>query len=98
MDRNTKAWASYLTWIAGIVMLASNKDSFVRENAAQSIILGVATTAILMVFGWIPVIGFLARLIGLAYVIIVVLAMLSASRGQTMELPYVTEFARKMAG
>lgn len=98
MNRNTKAWVSYLTWIAGIVMLATNKDSFIRENAAQSTILGLATTLIIAILGWIPVIGFIARLIGVAYVIIIILAMMAASRGQTLQLPYVTEFARKMAG
>ncbi len=98
MDRNTKAWLSYLTWIAGIIIFASNKDSFIRENAAQSIILGVASTLIVSLLGWIPIIGVIARIVGIVYIVLAVLAALSASRGQTMQIPYVTDFARKMAG
>lgn len=98
MNRNTKAALSYLTWIAGLIVFLTDQDSFVKENAAQSMVLGLGVMVVNFILGLIPIIRALTFVIWIAYVIVVIICIVSASRGQTTQIPGVSDFARRLAG
>lgn len=98
MDRNLKATLSYITWIAGIIFYVTEKDDkFVRENAAQSIVMGIAFTVVSIILSLIPGIWWLGSILWVAYVVLVIICAIKANKGETQELPVITDLARKMA-
>ena len=98
MNRNTKAALSYLTWIAGLIFLVTDQDRFVKENAAQSTILGLGVMIVNFILNWIPIIRYLMFLIWLAYIIVAILCILNASKGQMTQIPVVSDFAHNLVG
>ena len=89
-----------LTWITGIIFLVlEKKNKFVRFHALQSI----ATFLPLMVITWIlrliPFVGvIMSWLISVLSVILWVILMVKAYKGEKYKLPIVGDFAEKKAG
>jgi uncharacterized membrane protein len=85
--------------LTGIVFLVIEKESrFVRFHAMQSTIFGVAWFVLNIVLSFIPVIGWMLRMIiGLGGLILWILLMLKAYQGQMYKLPVIGDIAEKQA-
>ncbi len=100
MDENLEALLTYvLGWITGIVfLLAEKKSKFVKFHALQSTITFGSISILLIVFGFIPVLGVLIDvLIDIAAVILWILLMIKAYSGEKYKLPIVGDIAEKHA-
>lgn len=93
---------AYVTFIPAIIFLVVepyNKNSFVRFHSWQSIFLGIAAFAIDMILTVIPVVGWMILpFVGLAFLIIWVIVLLRALKGERFKLPFIGDLAEKQAG
>jgi uncharacterized membrane protein len=93
---------AYVTIIPAIVFLLVepyNKSSFVRFHAWQCIFLGITAIAIQIVLGIIPVIGWIILpFASLGILIVWIIALLKALKGERYELPIIGKFAAQQAG
>lgn len=86
-----------LGWVTGIIFLILEKQNeFVRFHAIQSIVVFGAITIVELIFGWIPVIGWiLDYIIGVVAFILWIILMFKAYQGQRYKLPWAGDFAEK---
>ena len=99
MDENVEGLLCYvLGWLTGIIFLVAEKKSkFVKFHAAQSLIVFLGLTVLVLIFGWIPFIGWvIAAIIDIIGFILWVLLMYKAYQGEKYKLPWVGDFAEKM--
>lgn len=93
---------AYVTIIPAIVFLVIepyNKNSFVRFHSWQCIFLCIAAIAIQVVLGIIPVIGWiLIPFVSLGILIVAIIALLKALKGERYQLPIIGKFAAQQAG
>ena len=92
---------AYITIIPAIIFLALepyNRSSFVRFHAWQSIFLGVVVVAIHLILGVIPIIGWLLLFpVSLGFLVLWIVAIFKASRGERFKIPYIGNFAEQQA-
>lgn len=86
-----------LVFITGIVFLVLEKENkFVRFHAMQSIATFLPLFIIAVVVGWIPFLGWMvAALIGLLELVLWLLLMFKAYKGEKYKLPIAGDFAEK---
>jgi uncharacterized membrane protein len=100
-DNNAGALA-YVTVIPAIIFLLTEpykKSSFVRFHAWQCIFLCIVAIAVDVVLMVIPFVGwFLLPFVGLAILIVAVICLLQALKGNRYKLPIIGDFAEKQAG
>jgi uncharacterized membrane protein len=92
LDENVAAFLSYLLgFITGFVFYWEEKKSeFVRFHALQSILTFIPVCIIVLILGWFPVIGTLAKIFaGILWVFL----MVRAYSGQTYKVPFVGAIA-----
>jgi uncharacterized membrane protein len=93
---------AYVTIIPAIIFLIVepyNRNSFVRFHSWQSIFFGIAFVAVHIVLGIIPVIGWLIlALLDLAFLVVWIILLLKALKGERWELPIIGKFAAQQAG
>lgn len=93
---------AYVTIIPAIIFLIVepyNKNSFVRFHAWQCIFLCIAAIAIHIALGFIPVIGWiLMPFVSLGILIVAIVALLKALKGERYQLPIIGKFAAQQAG
>jgi len=92
LDENVAAFLSYLLWfITGFVFYWEEKKSdFVRFHALQSVITFIPVWIVLLILGWIPVIGTLAKILA---GILWVLLMVRAYSGRIHKVPFLGTIA-----
>lgn len=98
LDENIEGLLCYvLGFITGIVFLVLEKENkFVRFHAMQSLTTFLALFVISVVIGWIPFIGvIISPLIGILGLILWLLLMYKAFKGERFKLPVVGDFAEK---
>jgi uncharacterized membrane protein len=97
LEENVAGFLCYLLgFITGIVFLVvEKKSSFVKFHAKQSTIAFLILFVISLIFGWIPVIGILILLFTL---ILWLLLMIKALRGERYLLPIVGKMAEDKTG
>ncbi len=98
IDENIEGLLCYvLGFITGILFLVLEKDNkFVRFHAMQSIATFLIIFVISMVIRFIPVIGWvLSPIIGLVALILWLLLMFKAYKGEKYKLPIAGDFAEK---
>jgi uncharacterized membrane protein len=97
LDENVAGFFCYLVgFITGIVFLVVEKESrFVKFHAKQSTITFLGLFVIMLVIGWIPVLGFLFSIFSL---ILWLLLMIKALRGEKYMLPIVGKMAEEKTG
>jgi uncharacterized membrane protein len=92
---------AYLTIIPAIIFLAMdpyNRSSFVRFHAWQSIFFGLAVIASNFILGLIPIIGWILLCpLWLVFLILWILVMVKASKGERYKLPFIGNFAEQQA-
>jgi len=89
-----------LGWITGLVfLLLERSSSFVRFHAMQSLITFGALSVAAVVVNFLPGFGpFLSPLIGLFALVLWIMLMIRAWRGERYKLPWVGDEAEKQAG
>jgi uncharacterized membrane protein len=93
---------AYITIIPAIIFLIVepyNKNSFVRFHSWQSIFLGIAAFAIDIILSVIPIVGWIIipfAMIG--FLIIWVIVLMKALKGERYKLPVIGKLAEQQAG
>ena len=89
-----------LGWVTGIVFLIIEpKNKFVRFHAFQSIVVFGAYFIVIMIFTWIPFIGWIiAILLWILWFIFWILLMYKAYQGEKYKIPIAGDMAEKWAG
>jgi len=98
IDKNFEALLCYvLGWISGIVFLFLEKENkYVRFHAMQSLVTFLPLFLISMVIGSIPVLGWLISFfISILSLVLWIMLMVKAYKGETYKLPYAGDFAEK---
>ena len=101
IDENIEGLLCYiLGFITGILFLVLEKENrFVRFHAMQSIATFLPLFVISMVLGFIPIIGWvISPLIGLVGLILWLLLMYKAFKGEKYKLPIAGDFAEQQIG
>jgi uncharacterized membrane protein len=100
LQENVAGLLCYLVgWITGIIFLVIEKDNkTVRFHAWQSIFVSGAYTILWIVFGWIPIIGWIIMgIMGVIFFILWIVLMYKAYKGEMFKLPVVGNLAEKYA-
>ena len=98
MEENVAGLLCYLVgWVSGLVFFLIEKDSkFVKFHAMQSIITFVALTVIMWIANVIPLIGWLiSGLVGLLALVLWIILMIKAYKGEKFKLPVIGDLAEK---
>ena len=102
LSDNAAGALAYVTIIPAIIFLIVepfNKNSYVRFHSWQSIFFGIAAFAINLILTAIPIIGWIIiPFVGLAFLIIWVILLLKALKGERFMLPLIGKFAAQQAG
>ena len=97
LDENVAGFFCYLLgFITGIVFLVVEKESsFVKFHARQSTITFLGLLVLMIVIGWIPVLNILIFVLSL---ILWLILMVKALRGEKYMLPIVGRLAEEKTG
>lgn len=102
LSDNAAGAIAYITIIPAIVFLVMppyNTSSFVRFHSWQSIFLGISAFAIDLVLTVIPVIGWiLIPIVAVVFLIVWIIVLLRALKGERFKLPIIGNLAAKQAG
>ena len=101
LEENVAGLLCYvLGWISGIVFLILEpKNKLVRYHAIQSIIVFGAINIASIILGWIPAIGgFFVWALGVLAIILWIVLMVKAYKGEKYKLPVSGNMAEKWAG
>ena len=101
LDESVEGLLCYIVgWITGIVFLVLEKENkFVRFHALQSVLTFLPLSVLAWVLGWIPFVGWaLAALVWILTVILWLILMFKAYRGEKYKLPIVGDIAEKEIG
>jgi uncharacterized membrane protein len=100
LQTNVAGLLAYLFWIPAIIFLVVepyNKDKVLRFHSFQSLFLGLATMVIYTVLT-VTVIGLLlVPFVGLAHMILAIVAAVKAYQGQKFMIPVIGSIAEKQA-
>jgi len=92
---------AYLTIIPAIIFLAMepyNRSSFVRFHSWQSIFFGVSVAVIHTILAIIPIIGWLLLVpVSLGFLILWIVVIMKASKGERFKIPFIGNFAEQQA-
>jgi uncharacterized membrane protein len=101
LSDNAAGALAYITIIPAIIFLIVepyNRNSFIRFHAWQCIFLSIAAFAVHTVLTFIPVIGWiLIPFVSLAFLIIWIIALVKALKGQRFHVPFIGAFAERQA-
>jgi uncharacterized membrane protein len=88
LDENVAGFFCYLLWfVTGIIFLAVERESrFVKFHAKQSTVTFLIIFVILIIIGWIPVIGTVAWVLSL---LLWLFLMIKALKGERYSVPIV---------
>lgn len=100
LDENVAGFLCYLFgFITGIVFLVVERESsFVKFHAMQSTITFLSLFIISMIIGWIPILGLLVYPIWILSLILWLILMIKALRGERYLLPIVGKMAEEKSG
>lgn len=100
LEENVEGALCYiLFFVTGIIFYVLEKDNkFVKFHAMQAILVFLPAWIIVILLGWIPILGWIiAGLIALLTVILWLILMLKAYNGEKFKLPIVGDIAEKNA-
>lgn len=108
LSENAASGIAYITFIPAIVFLVTapyNQNRTIRFHSWQSIFLFIAWVAVDVVLGVVGAMPFLWymtwmlwRLVGLAFFVVWIIALIKAFNGQRLKLPFISDLAEKQAG
>jgi uncharacterized membrane protein len=101
LSENAAGAIAYITFIPAILFLAMepyNRSSFVRFHSWQSIFFAIAVIAVNLILGIIPIIGWIiAPILSLGFLIVWIIVVMKASRGERYKLPFIGNLAEQQA-
>lgn len=99
MKTTTAAALSYvLGFITGLYFYLTYKDKYVRFHAMQSIITSLAVMVISYVVGFLPGLrNVLSPLISLGSLVLFIILIIKASKGEKFKLPVIGDIAEQKA-
>ena len=101
LSDNAAGALAYVTVIPAIIFLIVepyNRNSYIRFHSWQSIFLGIAYFAI-QILWIIPIIGWLICLLAFpVFLVIWIIVLLKALKGERYKLPFIGNYAEKQAG
>jgi uncharacterized membrane protein len=101
MSPNVIGGIAYITIIPAIIFLAMapyNRDPFVRFHAWQSLIFGAGCLVVNIILGVIPILGWIVlAFFSIAALVIWLIAMLKAFKGEKWKIPVIGNFAEQQA-
>ncbi|OGC92453.1 hypothetical protein A3D85_00720 [Candidatus Amesbacteria bacterium RIFCSPHIGHO2_02_FULL_47_9] len=89
-------YAPFLGWVASIVFLIVEKNSAVRWNAVQALLLTAVVWVGAIVFGATVILVFLVPLIWIAGFILQLVLTVKAYQGETIKLPVLAQWTDKI--
>jgi len=102
LSDNAAGALAYVTFIPAIIFLIVepyNKNSYIRFHSWQCIFLSIAAFAINTVLAIIPILGWiLMPFVSLAFLVVAIICILKALKGQRIKLPFIGDLAEKQAG
>lgn len=102
LSSNAAGALAYVTIIPAIIFLIIepyNKNSYVRFHSWQSIFLGIAMFAVDMVLSFIPIVGWvIIPFAMLGFLVLWVICLIKALKGERFKLPLIGNFAERQAG
>lgn len=102
LSENAAGALAYVTIIPAIIFLIVepyNRSSFVRFHAWQCIFLSIAAFALHTILVIIPVVGWIMLpFVSIAILILWIIALLRALKGDRWKMPIVGKFAARQAG
>jgi len=102
LSDNAAGALAYVTIIPAIIFLIVepyNRNSYVRFHSWQSIFFCIAAFAIHIVLSLIPVIGWiLVPFVALGLLVVWIILLLKALKGERFQLPIIGKFAAQQAG
>lgn len=102
LSDNAAGALAYVTIIPAIVFLIVepyNRNRYVRFHAWQSIFLAIAAFAIDTILSFIPIVGWILLPVAmLGFLILWIVVLLKALKGQRFKLPVIGNFAEQQAG
>lgn len=98
MEQKIRGLIAYFGWIGGLIVLFGFKDNDSRTkfNACQSITMSVAASAVTMVFGFIPVIKYVAYAFSALIGVLLIIGMIKAYQEEDYELPVISDLTRNI--
>ena len=102
MSEKGKAILAYIfTWIGGLIVLFGMKDNEknTKIHAAQAIVIGIGYMLIYAIYRFIPVyIPFFSTVVYGLYIVLVIIGIVKANKGEDPELPVVGGIAKSIFG
>lgn len=101
LQENVASLLCYVVgWVTGIIFLILEPENkTIKFHAYQSILVFAALHVIIMIFAWIPIIGWIiASLLGIVAFIAWIGLMLMAYQGRKYKVPIAGDYAEKWAG
>jgi uncharacterized membrane protein len=102
LSDNAAGALAYVTIIPAIIFLIVepyNRNSYVKFHSWQSIFFCIAAVAVHIVLTLIPVIGWiLVPFVSLGFLVIWIILLLKALKGERFQLPIIGKFAAQQAG
>ena len=86
---------SYLGILSLIPLLTVKDSEFVKWNAKQGLVLTVGGGVVLTIIGMIPFVGLITCLAGPALLVVCIMAIMKALKGERWVLPVVSDLASK---
>ncbi len=91
-------YVPFIGWIAGIIFLIIEKDSEVRFNAAQGLVLMIGIWVLFFILGVTIILAILTPILWLASIILEIVLAVKAYQGQKVVLPVIGPWAQKLLG
>lgn len=92
---------AYVTIIPAIVFLIVepyNRNSFIRFHSWQSIFLGISAIVLDVILTMIPIVGWIIiPFVGLGFLVVWIILILKALKGERFQLPIIGKFAAQQA-
>jgi uncharacterized membrane protein len=102
LSDNAAGALAYVTLIPAIIFLIVepyNKNSYIRFHSWQCIFLCIVAFAVHLVLSLIPVIGWiLVPFVSLGFLILWIIVLLKALKGERFQLPLIGKYAAQQAG
>lgn len=87
---------SYLGILSLIPLLTVKDSEFVKWHAKQGLVLAIASTILIVVLGWIPVLGCIAAPVGgIGFLVFAILGITKSLKGERYRIPVLADLADK---
>jgi uncharacterized membrane protein len=99
MEENIEGLLCYVFgWVTGVIFLIAEKNSlFVKFHAWQSLLFSIATIVIYWVVGMIPGVRLILMVLWIPVLILWIILLMKAYKGETYKLPLIGDIAYKQA-